>query len=300
MPRGRAAGQRGSGAVICAMVALALIPATGSAAAQDMRAFTTFRQLHGETRLRAELDYLAGGLRVAPGRTTELYRMDASYDAERYVPASDYDAARGAVSLGLRPAGEGGLRVVSRRQLRQDANVAFAPAVDLDLAVTLGAVNADLELGGLSLSELTMQAGASRAVVRFSQPNRSRCRSARITAGAAELTMLGLGNSRCDRIDFEGGMGKVTLDFAGAWTSSSEAEVKMAVGELTLRLPRRVGVRISLDRFLASFDPAGLERAGNAFQSPGYEKAERRLDIDVTTAVGGVKVEWVDEIQRER
>ncbi|MGH7579193.1 MAG: LiaF domain-containing protein, partial [Gemmatimonadales bacterium] len=283
------------GAAVCAMVALALFLETGSAAAQDMRAFTTFRQLHGETRLRAELDYLAGGLRVAPGRTTELYRMDASYDAERYVPTSDYDAAQGAVSLGLRPAGEGGLRVVSRRQLRQDANVAFAPAVDLDLAVTLGAVDADLELGGLSLSELTMQAGASQAVVRFSQPNRSRCRSVRITAGAAELTMLGLGNSRCDRINFEGGMGKVTLDFAGAWTSSSQAEVKMAVGELTLRLPRRVGVRIRLDRFLASFDPAGLVRVGNGFQSPGYEKAERRLEIDVTTAVGGVKVEWVDE-----
>jgi len=283
-----------------ALVALALSLGAGSASAQDLRAFTTFRQLHGETRLRAELDYLAGGLRIAPGRATELYRMDASYDAARYLPTSDFDAARGAVSLGLKPAGEGGLRVVSRRQLRQDANVAFAPAVDLDLAVTLGAVDADLELGGLSLSELTLQAGASQAVVRFSQPNRSRCRSVEVTAGAAEVTMLGLGNSRCDRIDFEGGMGKVTLDFDGAWTSSSTAAVKMAVGELTLRLPRRVGVRITLDRFLASFDPAGLVRSGNGFQSAGYDKAERRLDIAVTTAVGGVRVEWVDEGSREQ
>jgi hypothetical protein len=221
--------------------------------------------------------------------------MDASYDEDRYLPTSDFNAARGAVSLGLQPAGEGGLRVVSRRQLRQDANVAFSPAVDLDLDITLGAVDADLELGGLSLSELTVQAGASQAVIRFSQPNRSRCRAAKITAGAAEVTMLGLGNSRCDRIDFEGGMGKVTLDFDGAWTSSSQAAVKMAVGELTLRLPRRVGVRLTLDRFLATFDPAGLVRGGNGFQSPGYDRAERRLDIEVTTAVGGVKIEWVDE-----
>jgi hypothetical protein len=278
-----------------AMVALALSLGAGSAAAQNMRAFTTFRQLHGETRLHADLDYRAGGLRIAPGRATELYRMDASYDEDRYLPTSDFDAARGVVSLGLRPAGEGGLRVVSQRQLRQDANIAFSPAIDLALDITLGAVDADLELGGLSLSELTMQAGASQAVIRFSQPNRSRCRGAEITAGAAEVTMLGLGNSRCDRIDFEGGMGKVTLDFDGAWTSSSKATVKMAMGELTLRLPRRVGVRLKLDRFLASFDPAGLVRAGDGFQSPGYANADRRLDIDVTTAVGGVKVEWADE-----
>jgi hypothetical protein len=284
-----------------AIVALALSLGAGSAAAQNMRAFTTFRQLHGETRLHADLDYRAGGLRIAPGRATELYRMDASYDEDRYLPTSDFDAARGVVSLGLRPAGEGGLRVVSKRQLRQDANIAFSPAIDLALEITLGAVDADLELGGLSLSELTIQAGASQAVIRFSQPNRSRCRGAEITAGAAEVTMLGLGNSRCDRIDFEGGMGKVTLDFDGAWTSSSQATVKMAMGELTLRLPRRVGVRLKLDRFLASFDPAGLVRAGDGFQSPGYESAERHLDIDVTTAVGGVKVEWVDEksVKRE-
>jgi hypothetical protein len=278
-----------------AMAVLALALGAGSAAAQSMRAFSTFRQLHGETRLRADLHYLAGGLRVAPGRANELYRMDASYDEERYRPISDYNAATGAVELGLEAAGDGGLRVLSTRQLRQDANVAFSPAVDLDLDVTLGAVDADLELGGLSLSALTVQAGASQAVVRFSQPNRSRCRSAEITTGAAELTIVGLGNSRCDRIDFEGGMGKVTLDFGGTWTSSSRAEIKMAVGELTLRLPRRAGVRLTLDRFLASFDPAGLVRTGNGFQSPGYDRAERKLDIELTSAVGGVRIEWADE-----
>ena len=110
------------------LVALVLSLVAGSASAQGMRAFSTFRQLHGETRLHASLDYRAGGLRVAPGRATELYRMDASYDEERFLPTSDFDAARGAVSLGIRPAGEGGLRVVSKRQLRQDANVAFSPA----------------------------------------------------------------------------------------------------------------------------------------------------------------------------
>jgi predicted membrane protein len=139
-----------------------------------------------------------------------------------------------------------------------------------------------------------MEAGASQAVVRFSEPNLSRCRAAEITAGAAELTVLGLGNSRCDRFSLEGGMGKITLDFAGAWTSSTAAEIKMAMGELTLRLPRNVGVRLTLDRFLASFDPAGLVRTGKAFESPGYDRAERTLDIDLTTAVGGVKVEWVE------
>jgi hypothetical protein len=259
-----------------------------------MRPFATFRQMHGETRLAARLEYAAGNLRVAPGRPAELYRMELSYDQDRYLPVSDYHAQSGAVVLGLRPAGEGGVRVVSRNQLSQIATVALSPRVDLALALTLGATDADVELGGLRITNLHVKTGASRALIRFSQPNAARCDLASISAGAAEVSVLGLGNSRCDEIEFEGGIGKVLLDFAGTWSSSSRVEVKMAMGELTLRLPRGVGVRIRMDKFLSSFEPVGLVRQGDAFESPNYSRTQRHLDLDLTTAVGGVNVEWVE------
>jgi hypothetical protein len=276
------------------LLALALSLSAGAARAQEMRPFTTFRQLHGETRLRATLEYAAGALRVAPGRPNELYRMDLAFDGERFAPISDYDAAHSAVALGLRRGGTGGVRVVSREQLQQSANVAFSPGTELDLAVRLGAADADLELGGLRLASLDFQTGASRSVVRFSRPNATRCRSAELTSGAAELSVVGLGNSRCDRVVVEGGVGSVTLDFGGAWSSSSAVSARMAVGQLTLRLPRGLGVRVRMDKFLSSFDPAGMVRQGNTFTTPGYDRAERKLDLDVAAAVGGVRVEWLD------
>jgi hypothetical protein len=274
--------------------ALALVLGATGASAQEMRPFSTYRQWHGETRIDARLDYAAGALRLAAGRPSELYRMDVLYDGDRYVPVSEFDAAHGGVALGLHASGDGGLRVVSKGQLRQTAAVTFSPRTDLSLGVTLGAVDGDLELGGLRLTDLDLQAGASRATVRFSQPNAARCRAATLSAGAAELSVLGLGNSRCDRITFEGGVGRVTLDFGGAWTSSSTVEVKMALGEVALRLPRQVGVRITMDKFLASFEPQGLVRRGASYLSPGYDQAARHLDIDVTTAVGGVTVDWLE------
>jgi hypothetical protein len=172
--------------------------------------------------------------------------------------------------------------------------VTFSPRADLALDVTLGAVDGDLELGGLRLTDLDLKAGASRATVRFSQPNATRCRAATLSAGAAELSVLGLGNSRCDRIAFEGGVGRVTLDFGGAWTSSATVDVKMALGEVALRLPRQIGVRITMDKFLATFEPQGLVRRGKSYLSPGYDQAARHLDIDVTTAMGGVTVDWLE------
>jgi hypothetical protein len=278
-----------------AVLALGLALWAGAAQAQTMRPFATFRQMHEETRLTTRLEYAAGSLRIAPGRPAELYRMDLFYDQDRYIPVSDFDAASGSVVLGLKPSGEGGVRVVSRKQLNQVAAVALSPRVDLTLDLTLGAVDADVELGGLRVTRLNVKTGASRAVVRFSQPNASRCERASISAGAAEVSVLGLGNSRCDEIEFEGGMGKVILDFGGRGTSSSRVDVKMAVGELTLRLPRRAGVRIAMDKFLSSFDPAGLIRRGNEFVSPNYDRSQRRLNVDLTTAVGGVNVEWVGD-----
>jgi hypothetical protein len=171
--------------------------------------------------------------------------------------------------------------------------VAFSPEVDLALDLGLGAAEAEVELGGLRIANLRVKTGASRAVLRFSQPNASRCGLAAISAGAAEVSVLGLGNSRCDEIEFEGGVGKILLDFGGAWRSSSRVDVKMALGEVTLRLPREIGVRLTMDKYLASFEPSGLVRSGNRYQSPQYDQRRPHLDIDLTAAVGGVTVEWI-------
>jgi hypothetical protein len=277
------------------VLASALVLCAGDLAAQGLRPFTTFRQWHGETRLDARLKYAAGVLHVAAGQPDNLYRMDASYDEERYLPVSDFDASRDAVTLGVASAGRGGIRAVSREHPAQTAAIAFSPRADLALDVELGAVDGDLDLGGLRVGSLRLSTGASRASVRFSKPNGIRCRVAELQAGAAELSVVGLGNSRCDRIGFEGGMGKVTLDFGGTWTTSSKVSVNMALGEVTLRLPRHVGVAITLDKFLTSFEPKGLERSGTSYRSPGYDQADRHLDIDISTAAGAVKIEWLEK-----
>ena len=44
---------------------------------------------------------------------------------------------------------------------------------------------------------------------------------------------------------------------------------------------------MAMDKFLTSFEPAGLLRRGDSFVSSNYDSAERRLDIDLTTAMGG-------------
>ena len=139
-----------------------ILLAPAALTAQTLRDFSTSRQLHGESRLAARVDYGAGTLRLAPGAERDLYRVSMSYDPERYLPLSEFDAGTGSVRLGLASAGSGGFHIGARRQLDQTAYITLSPAVALDLALQLGAAEADLELGWLQLSSLRMTTGASR------------------------------------------------------------------------------------------------------------------------------------------
>ena len=277
--------------VLAMAAALLLVPAAG--AAQQMREFSSARQRHGESRLSTRLDFGAGSLRLAPGPPSRLYGLQLAYDTERFRPISRFDPVAGSVHLGLESTGRSGIRVSSREHLEQTAVVHLSPSVSLALDVALGAVDADIELGGLRVTTLRIGTGASRSAIRFSTPNLAPCSAAVIEAGAAEVVLTGLGNSRCDRITFSGGVGTALLDLSGVWASDAKLDVSMTMGELTLQLPRNVGVRVEMAKFLASFADAGWTREGNIYLSPGYAASERKVEISLSTTIGNVNVEWL-------
>lgn len=266
----------------------------GTVHAQSMRTFSAARQLHGETRLETTVDFAAGSFRLRPATEPMLYRMRVEYDQDRFRPVSAYSIVNRHVTLGLETIGDWELRVPSRKQLSQSASLELARAVDLAVDATFGAADAELELGGLRLTALSLKTGASKVIVRFSEPNATRCRQATFSAGAADLRVYGLGNSRCDRVKLDGGVGAVTLDFTGTWTTDLELIATVAAGELTLRFPETVGVRMSVEKFLVSFAPRGFIRRGSEYLSDNYGKTAHMLDIQLTTTVSGLTVEWLD------
>jgi len=276
-------------AAIISSIAVAEAPPLS---AQSMRDFSAARQRHGASRLIVRLDFAAGTVDLRPGRGDDLYRYDVRYDADRFSPSVDFDASASSVSLGLRNVGGAGLRVSNRKQLQQAASVQLSPAVALALEASLGAVEGDLELGGLRLTDLRLSTGGSRTTVRFSRPNRVRCTSALFLARATELSVESLGNSRCGRVVLKGAMGAVQLDLSGAWQDGDSLDLALTVGELTLRVPRSVGLRVTADRFLASFPDEGWTRSGDEQLSPGYASATRKLNLALDANVGSVRFDW--------
>jgi hypothetical protein len=262
------------------------------AAAQTMRDYEYTRPLQGERQLRAVIEFAAGRLAVKRGQADRLYRLVLEYDAERFQPIGSYNARAAEVRLGVGGTGSGGFRVDRRTALPQTAVVEFPTSVDLALDLSLGAAEGNLELGGLRLSAFDLKTGASRTTVSFDRPNAGSCRSASVTTGAGELEVTGAGNSGCRVWRFDGGVGAITLNLGGAWPADSRLVLNMALGGVTLVAPESLGLKVRVSGFLAGFDARGFTKNGKTWTSKNYDKAIRRLEVEVNSAIGGVRVEW--------
>lgn len=277
---------------VCSLVAALAL--TSPAAAQTLRTLTSARQLHGESSLIVDVTYAVGQFRLEPAAAGDLYRMELRYDEDKFLPVREYDADAGVLRLGLRSLhGSSSLRK-GRRGETPSLDVALTAEVPMNLRLQIGAAEADAEFGGLALRRLVYHTGASESHVRFSRPNPVDCDALNFEVGAAEFTATGLGNVNCRRMAFRGGVGDVTLDFSGDWRNSADATAKVAIGSLKLLLPRDLGVAISLDRFLASFDHEGFTKRSGVWYSDNYASARYKLDLRVETAFGGIEVHWLD------
>ncbi|NOT06910.1 MAG: hypothetical protein HOP28_01765 [Gemmatimonadales bacterium] len=274
------------------MTGVALTLLASPLAAQTIRDYEYSRPLRGEEQLRAIVEFGAGRLALRAGAGDHLYSLILRYDADRFRPIGSYNAAGAEVRLGVEGTGSGGIRVDSRRALPQTAVVELPTSVALSLDIRLGATESTLELGGLRISEFDLKTGASRTSVTFGSKNRESCRTASVTSGAGEITVMNAGNSGCRSWRFDGGVGAVTIDLGGAWPADARLSLNMALGGVTLQTPRDLGLKVRVGGFLAGFESSGFSKENGVYTSANYAAAARHIEVTVTSALGGVKVEW--------
>jgi len=271
---------------------LATVATLGSATdaeAQSWRTVTQSRQVSNERSLDVDVTYGAGQFRVRPAESGVLYRLELRYDEDTFEPVNEYRNGR------LRVGIDGSHKKIRVGKGESAGNLDLRLAVDvpMDLNLEFGAVKADLDLGGLALTDLRMVTGASETVIDVSKPNPVSLGTAKIAVGAAQFHARRLGNLNAERIEVDAGVGAITLDFTGDWQRDAEVSVDLGVGTLELRFPEGLGVRLRKDSFLATIDPQGLVKRGDYYYSTDWDEADRQVDIDVDAALGKVSVVWV-------
>ena len=277
-------------------------------AAQEWRDFRTARQIGDLEALEIELIYPGGRLDVSPSETHLLYDVRLRYDAERSLPRRDWRRVgrTGHLRLTASSSPEDGRDAdaatwsidpeLELEDLPRDADAAgrldlsLSPSVPTDLRLGIGAGRARLDLGGIHLTELELITGASDVEVGFARENRAAMELLSIKSGATAFMAENLGNARFRRLEFYGFVGDVVLDFSGSWRSSAEAEIRMGLGELLMRVPAHIGVRVRRSG-LASLRAESFEKVGDYWLSPNWEAARVRLEVTLVAGLGSVIVE---------
>jgi hypothetical protein len=272
------------------LLVVTALPASG----QSWRTLAKARQLRGQDRLEVNIEYAVGELEVSKGPSALLYRFESKYDEDIFELQSNYLESEGRGILRIDIAGENDIDIKRMRDYDDEAGnleLALSPMIPVELNVKMGAAKARLDLGGVRLSGLTLQTGASDTEVRFSRANPEVAESCIFKAGAASVKIRQLGNSNCRRISVSGGVGAIDLDFSGDWTDDASADINVGLGGIELRVPAELGVRIEKNTFLMTFEAPGFEKqAGGVYLSRNWDTADRKLTINISGALGRISV----------
>lgn len=274
-------------ALYIAAVTVAVAPAL--LAGQSWRTVTMSRQIEDNDEIRVFVEYGAGSLKLRAADGGVLYRMSLRYDEEIFEPVSDFSGHR--LRLGVESIGRG--FHIGRSKQSGELDLEFARGIPMDMDLEYGAVRADIDFGGLALTDLDLSTGASQSIIDISEPNSVGMSTARFEIGAAEFEARHLGNLNAERIEIDAGVGQITLWLNGRWQRDARISIDMGLGALELRVPEGLGLRLRKDGFLVSLDSEGLIKRGDWYYSLDYEDADRKVTVDLDAAFGSVKVVWI-------
>lgn len=112
-----------------------------------------------------------------------------------------------------------------------------------------------------------------------------------LAAGRADLE---LGDLSLTTLDVETGASEVTLDLSGTWQDDLDVNISSGVGEVTVRLPGSVCVRVGVEAGLGEVRTGGLTKDGNTYVNDACGESDVTLRIDISTGVGAVNLEMAE------
>jgi hypothetical protein len=246
--------------------ALAITAATGcdeGARVGDLQTETETIERGDAESVDVDIDIGAGELDVSGG-AAELLEATFTYNVEELDPQATY--SNGKLIVDHEDVKEGIGTLFDLDDYRNEWDLRFGDG-PMEMSIDLGAGRANLVLGSLALTRLDVNAGAGDMDIDLSD--------------SQTLTWL----------EFDIGAGEVTLDLTGDWQQDLDATIEGGVGELSLRLPKDVGVRVEVDSGIGSIDTSGLTKDGDTYTNDAYGDSDVTLHIELNAGVGKINLD---------
>ncbi len=104
----------------------------------------------------------------------------------------------------------------------------------------------------------------------------------------ASLANLDLQGLQLEKLDIEAGVGDLTVNLGGDWKKSFTTTIETGVGQTTVILPSKVGVKLTTEKGIGSSNVEGLMSKGNGvYVNEAYDKADVVLEVNSELGIGG-------------
>lgn len=221
-------------------------------------------QPQGETTTRLVLTFGAGKLLIGSGADNLISGL-ATYNVTDFKPeitssGNTVFVTQGSYTLNKLPN-------FSKVINTWDLKLGSAP---MDLEISAGAYQAEMDLGDLALTNLTIKDGASDVNLNFSEPNRAAMNLLSYETGASQVELKGLANANFSILKFIGGAGNYSLDFSGDLQHDATASINTGLGNLTITIPEGLKVQLTIDGSLANITiNSNWVKMGNTYSQEG-------------------------------
>ena len=273
---------------------VAILSPLDAAIVQNSQTVTTSQKLEDTDEKRVSIEFGAGRLTIRPIDKGLLYRLKLRYNKDYFEPVIDLSGNR--LHLGVERIRKGFRGIFNWNSSGEgnEFDLELTREVPMDLHVSFGAGSAELDLGGLALTGLEFNTGASESRIKVSAPNREQISKAQFNIGAADFQLEQLGSLNAEDIEINAGVGSLELSLDGSWQRDAVISIDMGIGSLELHVPEDLGFQLRKNSFLTSLDGVrNLVKEGNAYYSLNWDEADRNVTVDLDGALGSVTVRLI-------
>jgi hypothetical protein len=208
------------------------------------------------------LAFGAGDMTLAPG-AKELVEGTATYNYEAFKPEVSVDGGNALVKMSEVKS----IPSFDNLKNKWDLKLGDTP---MDLTIESGAYHGDFELGGLSLTNLTIKDGAANVKLNFSDPNPVEMSTFNYSTGASDVKMTGLANANFSLLDFSSGAGDYTLDFSGKLQRDASIKITSGLSNVIVAIPENVNAVVTMDGGASNVNAgSNWDINGNVYRQKG-------------------------------
>ncbi len=220
--------------------------------------------LDGAESAEVRIDSSVGQLKVEALNDSKNLIVGTIYSVERETILESYEMTGDKINYYLHSEWEpGGSFNFNEKNTRLSWNLALSQEIPLDLSISLGVGESDLDLSELQVSAIDLNIGVGQTTVK-------------LPGGEYDVKV-------------DGGVGQTTIRLP------DEGQIKLnvdgGVGEIVIYIPDGIAAKIYVDRGIAGFSiPSGYSQNDNVYTANGYEDAENQIEIHVDQGIGNIAI----------